>query len=147
MKNLIRSASILTISLSVSLQAADVGLSINIGQPEFYGRIEIDGYPQPKVLYQQPRSIYRGYENRNPIYMRFPPGHIKDWRQHCKQYNACNERVYFVQDTWYNQEFPPRYQAQHPAHGKKNDLYGGSDQKKSIPNNVNGNSNPSKNKH
>jgi hypothetical protein len=59
MKNFIRAASVLTISLCASVQAAEVGVSINLGQPEFYGRIEIGGYPLPQVIYQQPRSIYR----------------------------------------------------------------------------------------
>jgi hypothetical protein len=78
--------------------------------------------------------------------MRVPPGHVKDWRQYCKQYNACNERVYFVQDSWYHQEYAPRYQAQHPDQGKKNDVNRGNDQNKGSSNNANGNSNHGQNK-
>ncbi|MES2182625.1 MAG: hypothetical protein V4493_11065 [Pseudomonadota bacterium] len=50
---------------------------------------------------------------RPPIYLRVPPGHAKHWDKHCREYNACNERVYFVQDDWYNREYAPRYQEQH----------------------------------
>jgi len=93
--------------------AADVGVSINIGQPGFYGRLDIGEYPQPHVIYQQPRVMYRAAINRPPIYMHVPPGHAKNWRRYCRQYNACNERVYFVQDNWYQHEYVPRYQERH----------------------------------
>lgn len=45
-----------------------------------------------------------------PIYLRVPPGHAKNWRKHCHKYNACGERVYFVQNNWYQREYVPRYQ-------------------------------------
>ncbi|CAG9932294.1 hypothetical protein [Candidatus Nitrotoga arctica] len=35
--------------------AADVGVSVNIGQPGFYGRIDIGNYPQPQLIY--PASV------------------------------------------------------------------------------------------
>ncbi len=37
--------------------AADVGVSISIGQPGFYGRIDIGRFPQPQVIYAEPRVI------------------------------------------------------------------------------------------
>lgn len=92
---------------------AEVGVSVTVGQPGFYGRIDIGGYPQPRVIYAQPRVIYREAISREPVYLRVPPGHAKNWRKHCKHYNACQERVYFVQDNWYQQEYAPRYQEQH----------------------------------
>ena len=42
-----------------------------------------------------------------------PPGHAKYWSKHCRAYNACDERVYFVQDSWYEREYVPLYQKQH----------------------------------
>lgn len=93
--------------------AADVGVSINIGQPGFYGRIDIGGYPQPQVIYRRPIIIEQSSMNRQPIYLRVPPGHAKHWRKHCHKYNACGERVFFVQDNWYNREYVPRYQKRH----------------------------------
>jgi hypothetical protein len=93
--------------------AADVGISLSIGQPGFYGHIDIGDFPQPQLIYQQPRFMYRSAMHRTPIYMHVPPGHAKNWRRYCRQYNACNERVYFVQDSWYRQEYVPRYQERH----------------------------------
>ena len=94
--------------------AADVGVSISIGQPGFYGQIDIGDYPQPRVIYRQPMIIEREVRmDRPPMYLRVPPGHRKHWSKHCGEYNACGERVYFVQDNWYNREYVPRYQEQH----------------------------------
>lgn len=93
--------------------AADVGVSVSIGQPSFYGRIDIGDYPQPQLIYRQPIVVERVPVDRPPIYLRVPPGHAKHWSKHCREYNACGERVYFVQDSWYNREYVPRYQEQH----------------------------------
>ena len=37
--------------------AADVGVSISIGDPNFYGRLDICGFPRPMVMYPQPVVI------------------------------------------------------------------------------------------
>jgi hypothetical protein len=115
MKRLMIVAAVVTAALSTPVLAADVGVSVSIGQPGFYGRIDIGDYPypQPRVIYTKPRIVERVYIEREPIYMRVPPGHAKNWRKHCHKYNACGERVYFVQDNWYNQEFAPSYREQH----------------------------------
>lgn len=93
--------------------AADVGVSVSIGQPGFYGRLDIGGYPPPQVIYSQPMVVERISQNRPPVYIRVPPGHVRNWKKHCHEYNACGERVFFVQDKWYNNEYVPRYQKQH----------------------------------
>jgi hypothetical protein len=113
MKRLLVAAAVVATGFCSPLMAADVGVSVSIGQPGFYGRLDIGGYPQPQVIYSQPRVIQQGYERREPIYMRVPPGQAKNWKKHCQKYNACNEKVYFVQDNWYNHEYAPRYQEQH----------------------------------
>lgn len=92
---------------------ADVGVSISVGQPGFYGQIDIGGYPTPRVVYREPRTMYRSALHRAPIYLHVPPGHAKNWRKHCRQYNACGERVYFVQNNWYSGEYVPHYQKRH----------------------------------
>lgn len=97
-------------AMTVPLFAAEVGVSLSIGQPGFYGRLDIGDNPRPQVIYQQPRFIDRAAAGRPPIYLRVPPGHAKNWRKHCRAYNACGERVYFVQDGWYQREYVPRYQ-------------------------------------
>jgi len=93
--------------------AADVGVSVSIGQPGFYGHIDIGDYPQPRVLYRQPIIVERVQVVRPPVYLRVPPGHAKNWKKHCREYNACGERVFFVQDDWYEREYVPRYQEKH----------------------------------
>lgn len=90
--------------------AADVGVSVSIGQPGFYGRLDIGDFPPPRLIYRQPIVIERGAVGHPPVYLRVPPGHAKNWRKHCHAYNACGERVYFVQDSWYRDEYVPRYQ-------------------------------------
>lgn len=93
---------------------ADVGVSVSIGQPGFYGRLDIgDYYPAPVLLYPQPVIIQRGPMMPPPIYLHVPPGHAKNWAKHCRRYDACGRPVYFVQDRWYNDVYVPRYREQH----------------------------------
>ncbi len=93
--------------------AADVGLSLSIGQPGFYGHLDIGDFPQPQVVYSKPRVMYREALNRTPVYLHVPLSHAKNWPRYCRQYNACYERVYFVQDYWYQREYVPHYQKRH----------------------------------
>ena len=102
---------------SAPVLAADVGVSISVGQPGFYGRIDIGGYPQPQVIYSQPVLVERVPAYRPPIYLRVPPGYAKHWDKHCHEYHACGERVFFVRDDWYHHEYVPRYQEKHRGHG------------------------------
>jgi hypothetical protein len=101
------------IAIAAPAFATDIDVSINIGQPGFYGRLDIGDYPQPRLIYLQPRIIERVSIERPPIYLHVPPGHAKNWRKHCGRYDACGERVYFVQDNWYQREYVPRYQQRH----------------------------------
>lgn len=114
MKRFLIAAAIAAATVTTPALAADVGVSLSIGEPGFYGRLDIGDYPQPQVIYRQPRVIERGIPmDRPPIYLRVPPSHAKHWRRHCHKYNACGERVFFVRDRWYNREYVPRYQGQH----------------------------------
>ena len=92
--------------------AADVGVSVSVGQPGFYGQINIGNVPQPRLVYTRPVVIEQAPEfvSAPPIYLHVPPGHEKHWSKHCAQYNACGRPVYFVRDDWYNNEYVPRYQ-------------------------------------
>lgn len=100
-------------ALTTPAVATDVGVSISVGQPGFYGRIDIGGFPQPRVIYRQPVIVERITVARPPIYLRVPPGHAKHWSKHCHEYNACDERVFFVRDDWYSREYVPRYRESH----------------------------------
>ncbi len=95
--------------------AADV--SISLGQPGFYGRIDIGSFPQPQVINIQPMIVGQVPANRPPLYLHVPPGHAKHWKKHCHEYNACGEPVFFVREDWYNREYVQHYQEQHRGHG------------------------------
>jgi hypothetical protein len=115
MKAKLLAASLLALLASASAFASDVAMSISVGQPGFYGRIDIGDYPAPQLIYRQPVIIERPvrYVETAPIYLRVPPGHAKNWAKHCRHYNACGQRVYFVQDNWYNTQYVPRYRERH----------------------------------
>ena len=111
MKNLL---AILTLTLAASPAfAADVAVSVAVGDPRFYGRIDIVGYPQPQLVYPEPIIVQPAPPSVivQPVYVRVPPGHAKDWKRHCKKYKLCGQPVYFVQDTWYTQVYVPEYKA------------------------------------
>ncbi|MDC8784770.1 hypothetical protein [Roseateles koreensis] len=100
----------LTLMLSgTAAMATDVGVSVTIGQPGFYGRIDLGSpppaamiYAQPVVIQQMPGPVY------SPLYLRVPPGHEKHWNKHCREYQACNRPVYFVRDDWYQRTYVER---------------------------------------
>jgi hypothetical protein len=100
-----------------ALAGTDVGVSVGISQPGFYGRIDIGSvaappvlvYPQPVVIARPPTVVVQ----QRPVYLRVPPGHAKHWQKHCAEYGACAQPVYFVQEDWYQ-----RYYAAPPGNGK-----------------------------
>lgn len=127
MKRILAAAAIAAATMTAPAQASDVGVSISIGQPGFYGRLDLGGYPEPVLIYPEPRIVQRVVVERPPIYLRVPPGHAKNWRKYCHRYNACGERVYFIQDSWYHNEYVPRYRERHthyePRHERRDDRY------------------------
>ncbi len=107
--------------------AVDVGISLTIGQPGFYGRIDIGDFPQPQLIFSSPVIILRSAGVvREPIYLHVPPGHAKKWSKHCHKYNACGQPVYFVQESWYNNEYVPQYNKRQ-GKGKDKDKSKGKD--------------------
>ena len=104
--------------------ATDVGISLSIGQPGFYGRIDIGNFSQPQLIFSSPVIILRAGVVHEPIYLHVPPGHAKKWRKHCHEYNACGQPVYFVQEDWYNNEYVPQYrERQGKGKGKGKDKH------------------------
>ena len=74
---------------------AAAGVSVSVGQPGFYGRIDIGNLPLPLLLSPQPvviQPVPVGVAPQ-PIYLHVPPGHAKNWRKHCHRYNACGQPV------------------------------------------------------
>lgn len=103
---------LLTLLAVAPAGAADVGVSVTVGQPGFYGQIDI-GTVRPQVIYAEPVLIQRPQVVGAPVYLRVPPGHEKHWDKHCKKYSACGRPVYFVRDEWYEREYVPYYQEKH----------------------------------
>ena len=117
--------SLLLAAATLPAFAADV--SVSVGQPGFYGRIDIGNAPPPVLIYPQPVVIQKVYvaQPPPPLYLHVPPGHAQKWSKHCHKYDACSRPVYFVKDDWYNNVYVPHYQKEkaHPSsngkgHGK-----------------------------
>jgi len=112
MKSKILAAALL--ALCSSAFASDVGVSVTIGQPGFYGRIDMGNMAPPPVVYEQPVIVHRPVRYiAEPIYLRVPPGHQKNWSKHCGRYNACGRNVYFVRNDWYVNDYAPRWRREH----------------------------------
>ena len=95
--------------------AGDVGVSISVGQPGFYGRIDV-GNTRPDVIYAQPMVIERVYDPAPPLYLRVPPDHYRYWARHCGYYRACGRPVYFVREDWYSRTYAPVYYGRPHVH-------------------------------
>lgn len=105
-------------AFAVPVLAADVGVSISLGEPGFYGRINIGDTPRPDVIYAAPVIAYPQPAPMfvEPMYLHVPPGYEKHWRKHCHEYDACGRPVYFVRDSWYQQTYVPYYR-EHEGYG------------------------------
>ena len=109
MKRALMLAALLAAAAPVA--ATDVGVSVSVGQPGFYGRIDIGTFPQPALVYPQPVVIAPpavGVPVPRPIYLHVPPGHAKNWGKHCHRYNACGRPVYFVKSAEYEPGYKPK---------------------------------------
>src|SRR5258706_13541649 len=111
---------------AVALAGAGIGrvgdLGINVmlsGQvaPGVYGQVQIGNASPPPVVYAQPMLIEPMAAPPPPIYLHVPPGHARNWRRHCREYNACNRPVYFVR----SQEYEPEYQRHYADHERERD--------------------------
>lgn len=113
MKRLLPALGLVAVTLAGFAGTAAAQVSVTIGEPGFYGRITLGDAPRPRVLYEEPVIIERGRAYGPPVYLRVPPGHAKHWDKHCREYNACGEPVYFVDDDWYTREYAPYYREHH----------------------------------
>lgn len=94
--------------------AAQVGVSVGIGPPGAYGRIDINAYPQPEIVNPQPVIVAPAppmLVQRQPIYLYVPLAYQQNWPYYCAQYNACNQPVFFVSERWVHD----RYLREHPG--------------------------------
>lgn len=113
MKTFVTAAALAAAIFGAAPAMAQTNVSISVGQPGFYGRIDVGDFAQPQLVYAQPVVIERTRYVGAPVYLRVPPGHRKNWNKHCRAYNACGQQVYFVRDDWYANTYAPRYREQH----------------------------------
>ena len=99
----------------------DVGVSVSVSQPGFYGQVNIGNAPPP-VIYTQPVVIAQPRQPARvaPIYLRVPPGHEKHWSKHCREYNACGRPVYFVR---YDERDERRWHEEHDHERRGDDRF------------------------
>jgi hypothetical protein len=97
----------------------DVGVSVSVSQPGFYGQVNVGNAPPP-VIYTQPVVIAQPRQRVEPIYLRVPPGHEKHWSKHCREYNACGRPVYFVR---YDERDERRWHEEHDRDHRGGDRY------------------------
>jgi hypothetical protein len=123
MKRLLTAIALAAASITPPALAAEIGVSISIGQPGFYGQIEPGNYGRPSLVYSRPITIERARygASREPLYLRVPVGHSRNWKRYCSGYSACGRPVYFVRDDWYNNVYAPRYRDDHRGDGRDND--------------------------
>jgi hypothetical protein len=110
-------------ALALPAYAADVGVSISIGQPGYYGQINIGDVPQPpQVIYPTPVVIERDPHYAGPpLYLRVPVGYEKHWDKHCREYRACGRPFYFVRDDWYRNTLVPHYRHRDEVRAREED--------------------------
>ena len=92
-----------TSMLSCLPSRAQVALSVQVGQPGYYGQINIGRSDGPQLVYPSPVTAYpqAWSQWRQPIYMLVPSFQVSNWGGYCNLYNACNRPVYFVREDWY----------------------------------------------
>ncbi len=109
-------------ALLLASAASAQGISINAtisGQvvPGVYGQVVIGDRPPPPVVYAQPVLIAPPpvalAAPPEPIYLHVPPGHARNWRRHCAEYDACNRPVYFVRSAEYEPGYRPHHEHGH----------------------------------
>jgi hypothetical protein len=90
---------------------AQSNVSISVGQPGFYGQVNIGDFAPAPVLYAPQPVIVRPMPQyrAEPVYLRVPPGHRRHWSRFCGRYDACGRPVLFVRDEWYTNTYVPRY--------------------------------------
>jgi len=117
-------AAALAAALATGARAADVGVSIQFSQPGVYGRVDIGQYPQPQVILAAPLMIERGPRDAPPPppeYLYVPPEHREHWKQHCREYHACDRPVYFVDHDWYKRNVIARDEERRRGRGRPDD--------------------------
>ena len=102
-------------------RAGDLGINIIVsGQvaPGVYGQVQLGNAARPPLVYAQPMLIEPQAAPPPPVYLHVPPDHARNWRKHCREYNACNRPVYFIK----SQEYEPEYQRHYQEHEREREM-------------------------
>ena len=119
MKLLLCALAALSAATPVFADDVNVGVSISVDRPGLYGRIDIGNVPPPRLIYARPVIVrVPPVVVEEPLYLHVPPGHAKHWSKHCRQYDACGRRVFFVDERWYSDVYVPA-RRQHENHDDK----------------------------
>jgi hypothetical protein len=89
-------------------RAGDLNIHVMLSgevAPGVYGQVQLGNERPPPLVYAQPMLIEPQAAPPPAVYLHVPPGHARNWRKHCREYNACNRPVYFVR----SQEYEPAY--------------------------------------
>jgi hypothetical protein len=105
-------------------RAGDLGINIIVsGQvaPGVYGQVQLGNTARPPLVYAQPMLIEPQAAPPPPVYLHVPPDHARNWRKHCREYNACNRPVYFVRSAEYAPDYERRKHEREDDHGHGHD--------------------------
>src|SRR6266851_5437389 len=105
-------------------RAGDLGINVILsGQvaPGIYGQVQLGNAPPPPLVYAQPMLIESQAAPPPPVYLHVPPDHARNWRKHCREYNACNRPVYFVRSVEYEPNYERRGHDREDDHGRGHD--------------------------
>jgi len=92
---------------------ADPVITVSVGEPGFYGRLDLGDAPKPVLVSPSPVIIEREHVVEEPTYVYVPAEQQHDWANYCARYDACSRPVYFVEDHWYNEVYVPAYKSKH----------------------------------
>lgn len=109
-KNVLMSRLLFLLLLLLGLCSATAHAQ-SMGQPGFYGRIEIGDYTQPPLLISNAVMGNPGVYTGSPVYMHVPPAQAHAWGRYCHVYGACDWMVYFVDNGWYDSVYVPGFRS------------------------------------
>lgn len=111
-------ARLLVTALALAVLAPGIAAAVEVQvivhtdvRPGVYGRVDLRGAPPPPLVYERPvliAQLPRAQPRPEPVYLHVPPGHAKDWRKHCRKYDACNRPVYFVMSDEHKPKKPKK---------------------------------------
>jgi hypothetical protein len=123
MKKLIAALALTAAAAAAPAFAGNVGFSISVGEPGFYGQLDVGGYGRPSLIYGEPVVLSPRYRYYAPVYIRAPRDHYRNWGRYCGRYDACSRPAYFVRDGWYSGVYAPRYRQNNGRYAGRHDSH------------------------